>query len=53
MNILGIGQASNVRKSLVSVLRAIHFMESEKSAAKSMLLPVLDPFDWANPTKTT
>ena len=53
MNILGIGQASDVRKSLVSVLRAIHFMESEKPAAKSMLLPILDPFDWANPTKTT
>jgi hypothetical protein len=53
MNILGIGQASDVRKSLVSVLRAIPFMESEQPAAKSMLLPVLDPFDWANPTKTT
>jgi len=52
MNILGIGQASDVRKSLVSLLRAVHFMESEKPAAKSILLPVLDPFDWANPTKT-
>ncbi|MDD2749906.1 hypothetical protein [Acidithiobacillus sp.] len=53
MNILGIGQASGIRKSLVSVLRAIHFMESEKPATKSTLLPVLDPFDWANPTKAT
>ncbi len=51
-NILGVGQTSDVRKSLISVLRAIHFMESEKSAAKSVLLPVLDPFDWANPTRT-
>ncbi|MDQ3060070.1 MAG: hypothetical protein M3R45_11190 [Pseudomonadota bacterium] len=51
-NILGIGSAAEVRKSLVSVLRAIHFMESEKPSAKSILLPVLDPFDWANPTTT-
>lgn len=51
-NILGIGAASEVRKSLISVLRAIHFMESEKPSAKSILLPVLDPFDWANPTTT-
>jgi len=52
MNILGIGQAAETRKSLISVLRAIHFMESEKPAAKSVLLPVLDPFGWANPTST-
>ena len=52
MNILGIGQTAEVRKSLVSVLRAIHFVESEKPSSKSVLLPVLDPFDWANPTKT-
>lgn len=51
-NILGIGPAAEVRKSLISVLRAIHFMESEKSSANSILLPVLDPFDWANPTTT-
>lgn len=51
-NILGIGAASEVRKSLISVLRAIHFMESEKPLANSILLPVLDPFDWANPTTT-
>jgi len=51
-NILGIGAASEVRKSLISVLRAIHFMESEKPSANSILLPVLDPFDWANPTTT-
>lgn len=53
MNILGIGQTAGVHQSLVSVLRAIHFLESEKPSAKSILLPVLDPFDWANPTKTS
>jgi len=52
MNILGIGQAAETRKSLISVLRAIHFMESEKPATRSILLPVLDPFGWANPTTT-
>lgn len=53
-NILGIGtQASEIRKSLVSVLRGIHFMESEKSPPKDVpvLLPVLDPFGWVNPLK--
>lgn len=53
MNMLGLGQAAEVRKSLISVLRAIHFAESEKPATKAALLPVLDPFDWANPTKTS
>jgi hypothetical protein len=53
MNILGLGQAAEVRASLISVLRAIHFMESEKPSMKQVLLPVLDPFDWANPVKTT
>lgn len=51
-NILGIGEGKAVRQSLVAVLRAIHFMESEKPADKSHLLPVLDPFDWASPTST-
>jgi len=53
-NILGIGnEAANVRKSLVSVLRAIHFMESEKAPVKAspVLLPVLDPYGWVNPVK--
>lgn len=53
MNILGIGQNTEIHQSLVSVLRAIHFLESEKPSMKSSLLPVLDPFDWANPTKTS
>ncbi len=51
-NILGIGQGQSIHQSLISVLRALHFMESEKPAAGSNLLPVLDPFDWASP-KTT
>lgn len=51
-NILGIGQAAEARKSLISVLRGIHFQESEKPSFRSILLPVLDPFDWANPVKT-
>lgn len=53
MNILGIGQNAGVHQSLVSVLRAIHFLESEKPSARFGLLPVLDPFDWVNPTKTS
>lgn len=51
-NILGTGEAEENRRSLVSVLRAIHFMESEKPSDKARLLPVLDPFDWATPTTT-
>jgi hypothetical protein len=51
-NILGTGEAEEKRRSLVSVLRAIHFMESEKPSDKTRLLPVLDPFDWATPTTT-
>ena len=51
-NILGTGEAQAVRASLMSVLRAIHFMESEKPSDKNRLLPVLDPFDWATPTTT-
>lgn len=51
-NILGTGEAEEKRRSLISVLRAIHFMESEKPADKARLLPVLDPFDWATPTTT-
>lgn len=51
-NILGTGDSAAVRESLVGVLRAIHFMESEKPSDKNRLLPVLDPFDWATPTTT-
>lgn len=51
-NILGIGAGHGIRQSLVSVLRGVHFMESEKPADKTHLLPVLDPFGWAMPTTT-
>lgn len=51
-NILGIGHGQAVHQSLISVLRALHFMESEKPAAKDNLLPVLDPFAWATPGST-
>ncbi|MES2261613.1 MAG: hypothetical protein V4724_24115 [Pseudomonadota bacterium] len=51
-NILGVGAGHAVRKSLVAVLRAIHFMESEKPSDRTHLLPVLDPFDWVSPTTT-
>ncbi len=51
-NILGTGEAEETRRSLISVLRAIHFMESEKPAEKNRLLPVLDPFAWATPNRT-
>lgn len=51
-NMLGTGEAQSVRASLVGVLRAIHFMESEKPSDKNRLLPVLDPFGWATPTTT-
>lgn len=48
-NILGVSGEQGVRLSLISVLRALHFMESEKPSDKSKLLPVLDPFDWVAP----
>lgn len=50
-NILGLGGQDGIRKSLVSVLRAIHFMESEKPASKAVQLPVLDPYGWVTPVK--
>jgi hypothetical protein len=50
-NILGFGDSLEVRKSLISVLRGIHFAECEKQQA-GVLLATLDPFDWANPTNT-
>jgi len=47
-DMLGFGGDGGVRASLISVLRAIHFMESERQGS-SVFLPVLDPFDWATP----
>ena len=52
-NILGLDENSEymkVRESLISVLRAIHFMESEKPFQGKRWMPVLDPFAWVNPT---
>ena len=51
-NILGIGSGRPVRESIVGLLRTLHYLESEKSAAKQQVLPVLDPFDWASPART-
>lgn len=51
-NILGIGAGKPVRDSIVGMLRTLHYLESEKSAAKQQVLPVLDPFDWASPVRT-
>jgi hypothetical protein len=51
-NALGTGAGKLVRESLVGLLRTLHYLESEKSAVKQQVLPVLDPFDWASPVKT-
>lgn len=51
-NILGFGAGKPAHDSLVSMLRAVHFMESEKPIGGKTLLPVLDPFEWAMPTTT-
>jgi hypothetical protein len=51
-NVLGVGAGAPVRTSLVSVLRAIHFLESEKPSDKNVWLPVLDPFSWMTPTSS-
>lgn len=51
MNILGLGSGDSVRASLVSILRGVHFLESEKAPTKRTLLPVLDPFDWVSPPR--
>jgi hypothetical protein len=52
-NILGLnGEAAETRRSLVSVLRAIHFFEAEKAPQKGQpVIPVLDPYGWVNPIK--
>lgn len=49
-NMLGTTQQGKaVRESLLGVLRGIHYLESERAASKSQVLPVLDPFGWAMP----
>jgi hypothetical protein len=52
-NIVGVGeQAAEIRRSLISVLRGIHFLECEKAPVKNApTLPVLDPYGWVNPVK--
>jgi hypothetical protein len=47
-DILGFGGDGGVRASLISVLRAVHFLESEKQGSY-LFLPVLDPYSWVAP----
>lgn len=52
-NILGTtpdGKAA--RETILGVLRALHFLESERAATRYQVLPVLDPFGWVAPTTT-
>lgn len=53
MNTLVLDSTSSVRASIVSILRAIHFLEGEKpygnSQKQKVLLPVLDPYKWTKP----
>jgi hypothetical protein len=52
-NVLGTGpEGAQVLASLVSTLRAVHFMESERPAVRDLCMPVLDPFSWMTPTAT-
>jgi hypothetical protein len=52
-NVLGTGsEGAQILASLISTLRAVHFMESEKPAAKDLWMPVLDPFSWMTPAAT-
>jgi len=53
-DILGFGGDGSVRASLISVLRAVHFLESEKPKQKNssqIFSPVLDPYDWVTPVQ--
>ena len=49
-DILGSGGNDRVRASLISMLRAVHFLESEKPSSR-IFLPVLDPYDWVAPVQ--
>jgi hypothetical protein len=52
-NILGsTTEGKGVRESLLGVLRALHYLESERAPTRSQVLPVLDPFSWVAPTTT-
>src|SRR5574338_1307969 len=49
-NILGTTpQGKAVREAILGILRGLHYLESERAATKFQVLPVLDPFGWANP----
>jgi hypothetical protein len=43
---------SSVHSCLISVLRGLHYIESERGVKVGQFLPVLDPFNWISP-KTT
>jgi hypothetical protein len=52
-NVLGTGaEGGQILASLVSTLRAVHFMESEKPVVRDLWMPVLDPFGWMTPGAT-
>lgn len=52
-NILGTTpEGKAVRETILGVLRALHYLESERAATKYQVLPVLDPFGWVAPTTT-
>lgn len=42
-------QSSPVHPCLLSVLRGLHFIESEQGKRNGQYLPVLDPFGWISP----
>ena len=42
-------QTSTVHPCLITVLRGIHFLESEQGIRQKQYLPVLDPFGWISP----
>ncbi|MBO9395040.1 hypothetical protein, partial [Caldilinea sp.] len=53
-DILGFSGDGSVRASLISVLRAVHFLESEKpkqTNSSQIFLPVLDPYGWVAPVQ--
>ena len=46
VNLIDPNQDSMVRPCLITVLRGLHFLHAERASGK----PVLDPYDWINPT---
>ncbi len=43
---------SGVRQCLLTVLRGLHFLESEKQPEGGLFKPVLDPFGWVQPSSS-